>query len=89
MVGKVVHKAFGVRPLMADRVVDVRGLSCPLPLVRLSQAMKEVRHGRVVRLMTSDPMTRDLEAWCRLTDNTLLHAAQPSHFWVFDLRRGS
>jgi tRNA 2-thiouridine synthesizing protein A len=35
--------------------VDARGLMCPLPLLRLKMALKEMAPGEVVRVMATDP----------------------------------
>jgi tRNA 2-thiouridine synthesizing protein A len=35
--------------------VDARGLMCPLPLLRLKMALKEMAPGEVVRVLTTDP----------------------------------
>ncbi len=35
--------------------VDARGLMCPLPLLRLKMALKEMAPGEVVRVLATDP----------------------------------
>lgn len=53
--------------------LDCRGLNCPMPIVRLSRAMKELASGDVVHVQASDPSFRaDLEAWVRQTGQTLV-----------------
>jgi len=54
-------------------IVDARGLSCPMPIVRLAQAIKPLPSGSMVELMATDPGSRrDVVAWCRSTGNDLV-----------------
>ena len=52
----------------ADQVtVDARGLRCPLPVLRLAQALAEHPPGTVVRLLATDPAARtDVPAFARM-----------------------
>ncbi len=54
----------------ADReplLVDARGLRCPLPVLRLAQALQRLPEGGRVRLLATDPAARtDVPAFCRL-----------------------
>lgn len=38
-----------------DITLDVKGLNCPLPLLRLKQLLPNVKTGDIVRLMATDP----------------------------------
>jgi len=53
--------------------VDARGKSCPLPIVLLAKAMKEVSARTTVMVQADDrAFPRDLEAWCQRTGNEIL-----------------
>ena len=53
--------------------VDARGLRCPLPLVRLASATRDLAEGTVVRVLSTDPAAGpDLVAWCRARGHALL-----------------
>ena len=53
--------------------VDVRGLPCPLPLVRLAEAVRSLAPGARVQLLGTDAALRtDLPAWCAATGHRLL-----------------
>lgn len=46
--------------------LDCRGLSCPMPIVKISRAMKELAVGDQLSVEASDPsFEADLEAWVR------------------------
>ncbi len=41
-----------------DRVLDVRGLLCPVPTVMTGKTLKEIKKGKTVRIITNDITTR-------------------------------
>ena len=54
-------------------VIDARGLACPMPLVKLRQALMVVAPGEVVRLLATDPQTPDdVGEFCVAAGHTLL-----------------
>lgn len=54
-------------------VVDARGQRCPLPVIRLAQAVKENPDaGRVVVLATDPAAAHDIPAWCRMRSHRLV-----------------
>lgn len=55
------------------QTVDVRGLPCPLPLVRLAEVVRTLAPGVRVRLLGTDAaLATDLPAWCAATGHRLL-----------------
>ncbi len=51
---------------MANVDLDCGGLSCPVPIVRISRAMKELTSGDTLTVTASDPSFQaDVEAWVR------------------------
>jgi len=58
---------------MEDHFLDCRGLRCPMPIVRISLAMKTAAVGEKLRVQATDPAFRaDIEAWVRRTGHRLL-----------------
>ena len=54
-------------------VVDARGLRCPLPVIELAKAARDVPAGTVLTVLTSDPAARhDVPAWSRRRGHTLV-----------------
>jgi len=55
------------------KTVDARGLSCPMPIARSMQAMKKIRVGQVLEILTTDPGSkRDIPIWASATKQELL-----------------
>jgi tRNA 2-thiouridine synthesizing protein A len=72
----------------ADRVLDCSGLSCPLPVIKTSKAIKELEIGQVLQMIATDPgAPPDMEAWCRQTGNEMVQSYQENGKFVFFLRR--
>ena len=61
------------RPMTQPVTVDARGLRCPLPVLRLAQAIAREPVGTAVRLLATDPAARtDVPAFVRMRGLTLL-----------------
>lgn len=57
---------------MANVDLDCQGLSCPVPIVRISRAMKELASGDTLTVTASDPSFQaDIEAWVRKMGHAL------------------
>ncbi|MEX0757372.1 MAG: sulfurtransferase TusA family protein [Acidimicrobiia bacterium] len=49
---------------MADVTVDARGLQCPMPVIKLSQAILAAGRGQTVELVSTDRGScSDVPAW--------------------------
>ncbi|MCK6411871.1 MAG: sulfurtransferase TusA family protein [Azonexus sp.] len=56
-----------------DRDLDVKGLNCPLPILRTKKALAEMDSGQILRVQTTDPGSlKDFPAFARQTGNELL-----------------
>ncbi len=67
-----------------DRVLDTKGLNCPLPVLKLKKAMKEVPPGGVLQVLTTDPgAVADFGAFCRQTGNELLESKTDGDGFMF------
>ncbi len=66
---------------MADyevtKVLDLKGLPCPMPVVRMSQEIGSVEVGQVIEVHTTDPGSlADFPAWAKTSGNEVLDTAQ-------------
>lgn len=54
-------------------LVDARGDRCPVPVIKLGEALRDLGEGRLVRLLSSDPAAqRDVPAFCRMRRQELV-----------------
>lgn len=52
---------------MTERVLDARGLLCPLPVIELARLVAAEPGLRRVVVLTTDPAAaHDIPAWCRM-----------------------
>lgn len=59
--------------MQPDRLIDLSGLNCPLPILRSKKALAEMDSGTVLEVIATDPgAPKDFEAFCRQTGNALL-----------------
>lgn len=53
--------------------LDFKGLLCPMPVVKLAQAIKQVEVGEMVEAVATDPgVMADIPAWTRSTGHELV-----------------
>ena len=51
-----------------DLVVDARGLSCPMPIVRTKKAMEQLQPGQVLEVRATDKESlADIQGWMKNT----------------------
>jgi tRNA 2-thiouridine synthesizing protein A len=76
--------------LRSDKVMDLKGLPCPMPVVKISKGIKEVEIGQVVEAVTSDPgALADFPAWARTSGNEILKTEQSDGVIKFYIRRNA
>jgi len=57
----------------ADEYLDCRDMKCPLPIVKLSKAIKQMTAGQIIAVEASDPAFKsDVQAWVKTMGCELL-----------------
>src|SRR5207249_7952287 len=57
-------EAFMTLLIEGTHELDVKGLQCPMPIVKTAKAMKELASGEVIRVFATDPgSVKDFAAW--------------------------
>ncbi len=70
------------------KTLDLKGLSCPLPIVKTAKAMKELSSGDVVEALATDPgSVPDFIAWSKATGNELIERTEQDGVFRFVLRK--
>ena len=73
---------------MADTLVDARGLSCPMPIVKTAQVVKALVSGQTVEVWATDPgSVKDFAAWSKATGNVLVESDVRDGVYRFVLRK--
>ncbi len=70
------------------RSLDLKGVACPLPIVKTANAMKDLAPGALVEVLATDPgSVNDFAAWARTTGNELLESSQLGNVYRFVIRK--
>ncbi len=68
--------------------VDATGLHCPLPLLRLKKALKEMQSDEVVRVTATDPAAHlDFGVYAEQTGNEIIEYIREDDQQVFYVRK--
>ncbi len=70
------------------KTLDLKGLSCPLPIVKTAQGIRDVGSGELVEALATDPgSVADFNAWCRSTGNELVEQGEEGGVFRFVIRK--
>ncbi|HSD97891.1 MAG: sulfurtransferase TusA family protein [Sulfuricaulis sp.] len=74
---------------MADHELDVRGVNCPVPVMRMRKELETMTSGQTLRVLASDPgSVRDINAYVKSSGDTLLESKKtPEGDFEFLLKR--
>ena len=76
--------------IKADKTLDLKGLACPMPVVKISKGIKEVEVGQVVEAVTTDPGSlTDFPAWAKTSGNEIVKTEQDGDVIKFFVKRTS
>ena len=69
-------------------ILDVQGLSCPLPILRTKKKLKDVAVGDVLQVIATDPgSVKDMEAFCRQTGHELVQWSGEGGVYTYLIRK--
>jgi len=68
--------------------IDLKGLLCPMPIIKMAKAIKEVNVGETLEAFSTDPgVMADVPAWCRSTGHELVTLEKIDKQFHFIVRR--
>ena len=74
--------------IVSDQILDVKGLSCPMPIVKLAQAIKKIDIGQIIEVLATDPGTvPDIAAWSKQSGNEVLKHEKEGKVLTFYVKR--
>ncbi len=61
-----------MRAIKANLLLDAKGLSCPMPIVKTKKAMKDLEAGQVMEVQATDKGSKaDIQAWLIALDTNI------------------
>ena len=71
-----------------ELLLDVKGLSCPLPVLRASRMLRDMREGERLRVLATDrAAVQDFRSFCRETGHALVAFGEEAGVLSFVIRR--
>lgn len=68
--------------------LDLKGLSCPMPIIKTAKAMKTLAPGELLEAFATDPgSVPDFKAWAKATGNPLVESTQEGGVFHFILKK--
>ena len=68
--------------------LDFKGLLCPMPVVKLAQAIKQIQVGEALEAVATDPgVMADIPAWTRSTGHELVALEKQDKVFKFVVKR--
>lgn len=75
--------------MLFNKELDVRGMNCPVPILRSKKAIGELASGQVLKVVATDPgSVKDMQAFANQTGNELLDSDENSGVYTYFLRKG-
>lgn len=70
------------------KVIDAKGQVCPMPVLTLAKAMRDITSGQILTISATDPgAKKDIPAWAAKTGNTLLQMIEDQRVFTFYIQK--
>ncbi|HSJ36762.1 sulfurtransferase TusA family protein [Planococcus sp. X10-3] len=73
----------------ADKILDAKGLACPMPIVKTRKEMKELVTGQILQILATDKGAKaDLTAWAKSGGHEMLDSQVEGDVLKFWIQKG-
>ncbi|MGX1099832.1 sulfurtransferase TusA family protein [Amorphus sp. MBR-141] len=73
-----------------ETVLDLKGLNCPLPVLRLAKALRGARPGTRFRVAATDPLSKlDIPHFCRSKGHAVVDGTETDGVFLFLIEAGA
>ncbi len=74
--------------IKVDQVLDAKGLSCPLPILKTKKAVETLSKDQVLKVETTDPGSKnDMASWAKRTGNEIIQQEEGSGTFTFYIKK--
>ena len=74
--------------IKADINMDLKGVACPMPVIKVSQQIKKMQIGQVLAAETTDPGAHaDFPAWAKTTGNEIVATEKKDSVTIFFIKK--
>ncbi len=68
--------------------LDVKGLKCPMPILKTKKALQNMQDGQILKVMATDPHAdKDLHQFAVQTGNNILATETAGDVFIFYIQR--
>jgi len=79
-----------IKEIKSNVQINACGLQCPGPIMQVFKAIKEMEQGEVLEVSATDPgFSKDIEAWCKKTRNTLMQSTFDGESFKCLIKKGN
>lgn len=72
----------------ADRHLDAKGMLCPMPVISVKRAIKDLQRGQILSITATDKgACRDIPAWAEQTGHKLLTQTEENKSYTFYIEK--
>ncbi len=77
-----------IQGIHVDRELDAKGLLCPMPVISVKRAIKDLERGQVISITATDKgACRDIPAWAEQTGHKLLASDETQGTYIFYIEK--
>ena len=71
-----------------ETLLDLRGLACPMPVLKANRALRDMAPGAKLRVLATDRASvADFQSYCRETGHALIAVTEAAGMLSFVIRR--
>ncbi|MFP7442214.1 MULTISPECIES: sulfurtransferase TusA family protein [Bacillus] len=75
--------------MKSNKVLDAKGLACPMPIVKTKKAIGELESGQILEVLATDKGAKsDLTAWASSTGHELIDMKEEAGVFTFYIKKG-
>ncbi|MGX9134251.1 sulfurtransferase TusA family protein [Rummeliibacillus sp. JY-2-4R] len=72
----------------SNKVVDAKGLACPMPIVRTKKAIDTLQSGEVIEVHVTDKgALADIPAWAKAGGHTIVEQSEENGTFIFWIKK--
>ena len=73
----------------ADKLLDAKGLACPMPIVKTKKSMNDMETGQILEIHATDKGAQaDLAAWSRSGGHEIVQSTEENGVFKFWIKKG-
>lgn len=77
-----------MKDMKADRVLDVKGLVCPMPVLKTKKSLDELEIGQVLDVIAIDPASKsDIPTLIKRLGHELIELSERDMIFFFKIRK--